>query len=462
MYFSRIIVVLIALSVHETQGRKTQINKNRDYMKWQISDTCDFQAYAPLSEVPIGKIKAPTASIEDTILCTTADLGTQIASVGTEAVDLIDTNLARVAKNFHKTFSKIAPALSTSLGVFGAGFGIITANTSPSASDAINAANQAIRKLTNQVNHKLELLKNYVDNEFAQHIRGSLEKQYKEMASYWALCLNEKTKEGVNDCIREAFNGLQAKESHFVIYLTEMKSNQKLSIKETLRLEATMDIFRNYVFLNLLELTTLIETFKDDTHYLPIFKRTMHTNVDRYAKYSTWAVDLIIDAHLNHGKDRSGACQETFKCEAVTTNKGSLAFFQVDTSKSTTCSCKIDPLNPVKCSVDIEVYIRDGDYGTIDTKIWKEVPELIGTHYEKQVSNMKDRANLILRYGKAPFYVQRLEAGLKTYWKKSILVSVERWRKFKPKMSGDEYETMSRLANNYVGFGQKKEENYSI
>jgi len=68
------------------------------------------------------------------------------------------------------------------LGVFGAGFGIITANTSPSASDAINAANQAIRKLTNQVNHKLELLKNYVDNEFAQHIRGSLEKQYKEMA----------------------------------------------------------------------------------------------------------------------------------------------------------------------------------------------------------------------------------------------------------------------------------------
>jgi len=241
-----------------------------------------------------------------------------------------------------------------------------------------------------------------------------------------------------------------------------MKSSQKLSVKETIRLEATMDIFRNYVFLNLLELTTLIETFKDDTHYLPIFKRTMQTNIDKYANYATWAVDLIIDAHLNHGKDRSGACKETFECGEVTTHKGSYAFTQVDKSKSATCSCKIDPLNPVKCSVDIEVYIRDGDYGTIDTAIWSPVSELAGTTYEEQASNMLDRANLILRYGKAPFYVTDLKEGLKKYWKKSILVSVERWRKLKPKMSGDEYETMSRLGNNYVGFGQKKEENYSI
>jgi len=462
MYFSRIILVLIAFSVHATQGIRTPIDKNRDYMKWKISDSCDFQAYAPISEVQIGKLKAPVASVEDTILYTTANLGSQIAAAGTGVVDLIDTNLAKVAKNFHEAFSKVAPALSTSLGIFGAAFGIITAHTSPSASDAVDAANQGIKQLTDQVNMKLELLKNYVDNEFAQHIRESLEKQYKEMASYWALCLNEKTKDGVNDCIRTAFNGLQAKESHFVIYLTEMESSQNLSIKETLRLEATMDIFRNYVFLNLLELTTLIETFKDDTHYLPIFKRTMQMNIDRYAKYATWAVDLIIDAHLNYGKDKGAFCQENFECGEVSTHKGSYAFIQVDKSKSTTCSCKIDPLNPVRCSVDMEVYVDDSEYGTIDTEIWKEVPKLDGTQYEEHVSNMKDRANLILRYGKAPFYVERLEASLKTYWKKSILVSVEKWRKLKPAMSRDDYVTISRLAENYFDYRQNKEEHYSI
>jgi len=104
----------------------------------------------------------------------------------------------------------------------------------------------------------------------------------------------------------------------------------------------------------------------------------------------------------------------------------------------------------------MEVYVDDSEYGTIDTEIWKE------EEYEEHVSNMKDRANLILRYGKAPFYVERLEASLKTYWKKSILVSVEKWRKLKPAMSRDDYVTISRLAENYFDYRQNKEEHYSI
>lgn len=55
MYLSSILLVLIALSVHTTQGYKTLVNKDRDYMKWKNSDSCHFQAYASVSEVTIGK-----------------------------------------------------------------------------------------------------------------------------------------------------------------------------------------------------------------------------------------------------------------------------------------------------------------------------------------------------------------------------------------------------------------------
>ena len=75
------------------------------------------------------------------------------------------------------------------MNVFGAVFGIIDSHTTPGASDAVDAANRAIGKLTYEINLKLGRMEHYVNQEIIKLVRDDLEKQFKEMTAHWNFCL---------------------------------------------------------------------------------------------------------------------------------------------------------------------------------------------------------------------------------------------------------------------------------
>jgi len=430
------------------EGLKT--NTNSDYMRWETTKECNFKSYPLASDIEISNIKAPVAKLQDSVLVTVASMGGDVNTALSALHDLVDVQAQNAASKYAKRFAAVAPKLSAGMGVFGAVFGIISSQTTPDASDAVDAANRAIGKLTYEVNMRLDRMKHYVNKEIIKLVRDDLEKQFKEMTAHWNLCLKEKTKEATNDCMRRSFNKLQAKEAHFLQYSDKMNHNQKPTVDEVRKIEASLESFRDYAFFVVYELEILIQTFKSDNHYLPIYKKSLQLNIDKFAKYAKWAVEQVKDAHLYHGDIRHGYCAESFKCGAVDEKwEWTNPLWKSNTEKKLSCHCQMDQMSLELCTIHIAVWM--GDYKSLvnNPGSWTRIAELEGKDKEDKVANMKDRAKKVLSLGKTYSYIPELKKMLDKYWDESILNRIKVWVALKPKMSGDEYAKLHEMTKNF-------------
>ena len=360
------------------EGR-VQTNADSDYMRWETTKECNFKSYSLAGNIKIGDIKAPVAKLQDSVLVTIASMGGSVNTALSAYHDLIDVQAQSTATKLAKNFAAIAPKLSAGMGVFGAIFGILGSHATPGASDAVDAANRAIGKLTYEINIKLDRMEHYVNQEIIKLVRDDLEKQFKEMTAHWNLCLKEKTKQTTNDCMRRSFNKLQAKEAHFLQYSDKMNRNQKPTVNEVQKIEASLELFKDYAFFSIYQLEILIQTFKSDNHFLPIYKRSLQLNIDKFVKYAKWAVEQVKDAHLYHGDIRHGYCAESFKCGAVDEKwEWTNPLWKSNTEKKLSCHCQMDQMSLELCTIHIAVWTGDYKFYVDNSESWSRFPKLEG------------------------------------------------------------------------------------
>ena len=371
--------LLLASFVFILNEGRVQTNADSDYMRWETTKECNFKSYSLAGNIKIGDIKAPVAKLQDSVLVTIASMGGSVNTALSAYHDLIDVQAQSTATTLAKNFAAIAPKLSAGMGVFGAIFGILGSHATPGASDAVDVANRAIGKLTYEINIKLDRMEHYVNQEIIKLVRDDLEKQFKEMTAHWNLCLKEKTKQTTNDCMRRSFNKLQAKEAHFLQYSDKMNRNQKPTVNEVQKIEASLELFRDYAFFSIYQLEILIQTFKSDNHFLPIYKRSLQLNIDKFVKYAKWAVEQVKDAHLYHGDIRHGYCAESFKCGAVDEKwEWTNPLWKSNTEKKLSCHCQMDQMSLELCTIHIAVWMGDYKVYVDNPESWTRISELEG------------------------------------------------------------------------------------
>ena len=78
-----------------------------------------------------------------------------------------------------KTLAKIAPKLGAAVGIFSIGLGIVQAFLDPTPQDILDKANEAIAKLTDEVNDRLDEMKGYVDQKTINLEKDLIGREYK-------------------------------------------------------------------------------------------------------------------------------------------------------------------------------------------------------------------------------------------------------------------------------------------
>uniref|UniRef100_A0A7M5X8I6 Uncharacterized protein n=1 Tax=Clytia hemisphaerica TaxID=252671 RepID=A0A7M5X8I6_9CNID len=118
---------------------------------------CEFHGYnGGQSKVTVSKITAPVATMEKKVINDLAgNMGTA-ASIGKDAVDIIKGV---------GYLTDIAGKLSPALAIFSSAFGFVDSFLKPSPQDILDKANKAIKQLTDEVNDRLDQMKDYISHE---------------------------------------------------------------------------------------------------------------------------------------------------------------------------------------------------------------------------------------------------------------------------------------------------------
>ena len=161
--------------------------------------------------------------------------------------------MGNVAQKLAGTFKNIAPMLGPGLGIASVLLGSVPALASPSPQDILRKVNEGFQKLTNDVNNRLEKMKEYVDYKVLKQEKRLMTNDYKELYRFWTNCVNEHTKEKVNRCQRYAAKHMHAKQPTFTAFQSQYENQQSLtSGNDVKRLEISLIVSKQYVTLRLL------------------------------------------------------------------------------------------------------------------------------------------------------------------------------------------------------------------
>ena len=219
----------------------------------------------------------------------------KIVGLGSKSTALAmhSSNLLKSFAKGGKAFLKLAPKLAPALGVFGVALGFVADFTKPSPQDILNQANKAIAKLTTEVNDRLVKMEGYVDFRVINLEKDLVNREYRSLFNLFGSCINEATKDKVNECMRDAVKKAASDSPKYMILDTKMGvyTNYKHdrgyydkypskapSYYDVKRLEAGIISFRDYANLHLLMIATLLNTYKSDAS-LP--------NAAHYVRYYT-------------------------------------------------------------------------------------------------------------------------------------------------------------------------------
>jgi len=330
--------------------------------------------------------------------------------------------ILKIMDKFSKVFknaAKMAPWLGALSGVFG------FIGKKPSAQDAVNAANKAIKKLTEEVNNRMVEMKGYVDDSILKSESQWIGRQYQVLFNGWADCMvNEVTVAAVNECQKRAFADIRKSRSHFLLFRGK---TQRLSRKEIKRLEVTFLSIRDYAVLNLMVMKSLVDSFKAEEGKRAYYQRYLQTTIDvsnQLSEYANYAFDQIMDYY---DRQTRTSCRNSFKCGNVR-NVDQTKWYEADRvmAKERKCRCRMEPdvLDHEQCtyydSVRTDWVLSSAGYKRIN------FPNIHGRL--SCAMALKKRAEQII-FPIADKYWRETSGVVRKYWEENVMKLVPLWRK---------------------------------
>ncbi|MEO0685233.1 MAG: hypothetical protein AAFY76_09360 [Cyanobacteria bacterium J06649_11] len=405
------------------------------YGKYQNrGKVCTFKGYVPGGNVvTVKRITAPSAKLEKGIF------GGLAGNMGKASAAVQHSTM--LLKGFGK-LAEIAPKLGPAMGLFGVAFSTFSAFTKPTAQDILDKVNDAIGKLTTEMNNRLDEMQGYVEQKTMNLEKDLVSREYKSLFHLWINCLKEVTKEEVNECQEDAAKTIMAARPKFAIFSDKVQANEMPSVYDIKRIETSLVVFRDYVLLNLACLSALIATLKDEPSQHAKYERyakDLNADIEWCAKYARNAVSIIQRMHT-----RGDYCEETMKCTKLSELKEGW-FLGVHTADNLKCHCVFDRADLSTQTCEYYILIRrDGKRG------------LAGYHYffaptSNREAALKFKAKKLIEEKRVPF-INALKNVITNYWDNEILDVVSDWESLKvegissDQMTTDEEVQMRRQA----------------
>ena len=173
--------------------------------------------------------------------------------------------LVNGAKTFYKLYEDIAPKLVSGLGIFSASMGVLGSLTKPTPQDLLNIVNKAFKKLTDDINDRLNKMKGYVDGRVIQLETRRINNQLQSLKRHWTNCIQQSSRQNSISCQRSAVGDIHADLPHFMIldeYFDGDKKDQQLEYYDVHRLEAVLIPFRDFATYHIYSLQILVSRLK--------------------------------------------------------------------------------------------------------------------------------------------------------------------------------------------------------
>jgi len=450
MHSSKMFLLLVLLVLpHQseqflTMSKPTNNKVGWIYAKYDTSGLCYFKGYTPGgNKVIVQKITPQTAEMEAAMFGgLQSNMGKIVASAG--GSEVLMKGLGSIKK-----LASIAPKLGNALGLFGIGLGIVQAFVDPSPQDILDKANEAIAKLANEMDDRLEEMKGYVDQKTMNIEKDLIDREYKSLFKLWGNCIKEVRKAQVDECQEDAVKDIIASRPKFAIFGDRIINNKELSDYDIKRLELSLITFRDWVAMTLGSLSAITATYANNRYKRLEFRRyaqDLNAEIEFAKKYVQNAVPMIKRMHTD-----GNYCHDTFKCKTQDIWEG---WPGINTFKQVKCTCVYDRAELSSHTCEKKVWIRwDGkenlgsSFYWFNTKLndWKES----GKRVAKRLLDESD-------------YVYKLKKTIENYWDGEVLGLIPSWEGLKVlKPSGDEMESNDGEAMDQQDWMSQRSSNYN-
>lgn len=376
---------------------------------------CQFTGYLPGGNiVTVPKIIAPEVKIQQASLLFLSGEKHNIG-MAEDAIEYLET--------IGTILSPVAPYLEIGLAVFSlasSGKNKINGKDKPTLQDIITETNNAVHKLTADVNHRLDRMQGYVDQKIINNEKEAINVEFQQLFTRWENCADHRDKATVDGCQMRAIEAIRAAYPQFCLFYhlrNSFSENNPPTIDQVKRMEANMFNFRDYMQLDLMALQIMVNTYKGDT----LTKSKYHTYLEqlkedaqRAIEYSNlaykWALDL-------HGRRSKKYCKETLTCEPLK---------QTSTTVSSTCKCQFEATLRESDSCSMHVSIRK--YGNPDPYTRTDI------YADTNNEAVKARASWLLTENTrnslhtSKSYLYNMKNTIEKFWKREVLDLQTTWR----------------------------------
>eukprot|EP00111_Clytia_hemisphaerica_P024232 TCONS_00071399-protein len=400
-----IFALLLCMNLMEVWSIRGRITSNERY--------CVPQPYKPGGGIrKVQDIKAPQATLKTTGFLGVIAKGAKKTGDAAKVATKVTTEFAKFGKLF-KTASKMAPWLGVLSGVLG------FLGQTPSVGDAIKAVNKAFKEFADEITKRMNEMKGYVDDSILKKESEWVEKELKVLFNGWADCIVYYHDESdVNECQRKAFMDIRKNRAHFMLF-----SGKNPTRKELKRLEFQFVSIRDYSFLTLLVLRSLIDSFKAEKGKEKDYERLLKQGMvipEELADYANFVNNEILDFYDTGTKS---ICRGTFTCGKMDTKYrtvfgfGRIKPLRYPVHRQMECKCKMipDAANHEWCKYKIELDINNAPPG--EGEYWKD-------H-----SNLERRGEKDL-FALSDIYWKETSSVVRKYWYETVMVQVPKWEEF--------------------------------
>lgn len=168
------------------------------------------------------------------------------------------------AKTFYNLYEDIAPKLVSGLGIYSASMGVLGSLTKPTPQDLWNIVNKAFKKLTDDINDRMNKMQGYVDGRVIQQETRRINNQLQGLKRHWTNYIEQSSRKNSITCQRSSIHDIHADLPHLMIldeYFNGGKKGQQLAYFDVHRLEAVLIPFRDFASYHIYSLQMLVSPF---------------------------------------------------------------------------------------------------------------------------------------------------------------------------------------------------------
>ena len=263
--------------------------------------------YKPNDPSMVELNRLPVPKLQMDILNKVATISGEVgrhAAAGMHGINLLKATFGEILP---ETFVKSAPILAPILGVAGVAMGFKVASNDDSKAKLLRNTRDALEKLSLQVDRKFDNFQHYVEGNFIREQKEDALDELNEIFESFVNCADRHDDEAIDRCNREKSFVMDEKRGKFMFSETEFERSEHLDILQTKKMEATLQITRDFVFKYLLTLQNyfvreqLLEA--NDLHYFDVFSKKIMDRIPIFIRYVRWAYNEIERTHTTGNCD---------------------------------------------------------------------------------------------------------------------------------------------------------------